>query len=113
MLVELDPSLTAEPGVGLVCAAQIICVWSHRGRVRSDAAFTAFAGVAPSPPPLEASPQTAKDRQAGRRSHDVGFDVDSGIGKHEVCRDFATGDCPRPVPIFGSRAEVDFMVGSQ
>jgi transposase len=48
---ELAPSLTAEPGVGPICAAQIICAWSHRGWVRSDTAFAALAGAAPIPAP--------------------------------------------------------------
>jgi transposase len=41
----------AEPGVGPVAAAQLLVSWSHRGRVRSEAAFASLAGVAP----LEAS----------------------------------------------------------
>jgi transposase len=34
------PALLAEPGVGPVVAAQLLVSWSHRGRVRSEAAFT-------------------------------------------------------------------------
>lgn len=45
------PALLAEPGVGPVVAAQLLTSWSHRGRVRNEAAFAALAGVAP----LEAS----------------------------------------------------------
>jgi len=45
------PALLTEPGVGPVVAAQLLVSWSHRGRVRSEAAFAALAGVAP----LEAS----------------------------------------------------------
>lgn len=45
------PALLAEPGVGPVVAAQLLVSWSHRGRVRSEAAFAALAGTAP----LEAS----------------------------------------------------------
>jgi transposase len=45
------PALLAEPGVGPVVAAQLLVSWSHRGRVRDEAAFAALAGVAP----LEAS----------------------------------------------------------
>lgn len=45
------PALLAEPGVGPVVAAQLLISWSHPGRVRSEAAFAALAGVAP----LEAS----------------------------------------------------------
>ena len=45
------PALLAEPGVGPVVAAQLLVSWSHRGRVRSEAAFAALSGTAP----LEAS----------------------------------------------------------
>jgi hypothetical protein len=45
------PALLNEPGVGPVVAAQLLVTWSHRGRVRSEAAFASLAGVAP----LEAS----------------------------------------------------------
>ena len=45
------PALLNEPGVGPVVAAQLLVSWSHRGRVRSEAAFAALAGAAP----LEAS----------------------------------------------------------
>ena len=41
------PTLLAEPGVGPVVAAQLLISWSHRGRVRNDAAFASLAGVAP------------------------------------------------------------------
>ena len=41
------PALLAEPGVGPVAAAQLLVSWSHRGRVRSEAAFASLAGVAP------------------------------------------------------------------
>jgi transposase len=45
------PALLAEPGVGPVVAAQLLVSWSHRGRVRNEAAFAALAGASP----LEAS----------------------------------------------------------
>jgi transposase len=41
------PVLLAEPGVGPVVAAQLLVSWSHRGRVRNEAAFAALAGAAP------------------------------------------------------------------
>lgn len=41
------PALLDEPGVGPVVAAQLLVSWSHRGRVRSEAAFAALAGAAP------------------------------------------------------------------
>jgi transposase len=71
----LAPSLTAEPGVGPICAGQIICAWSHRGRVRSEAAFAALAGVAPIP---ASSGQVVRhrlnrggDRQLNRALHTI------------------------------------------
>lgn len=41
------PALLTQPGVGPVVAAQLLISWSHRGRVRSEAAFASLAGVAP------------------------------------------------------------------
>jgi hypothetical protein len=43
------PGLLAQPGVGPITAATILCAWSHPGRVRSEAAFAMPAGVAPIP----------------------------------------------------------------
>ena len=45
----LAPGLLDEPGIGPIVAAQLIVAWSHRGRVRSEAAFARLAGVAPVP----------------------------------------------------------------
>lgn len=41
------PALLAEAGVGPVVAAQLLISWSHRGRVRNEAAFASLAGIAP------------------------------------------------------------------
>jgi transposase len=49
LVKQLVPQLLAEFGVGLITAAQIVCAWSHSGRLRSEAAFAALAGVAPIP----------------------------------------------------------------
>jgi transposase len=46
---ELMPGLLELPGLGPVTAAILLSVWSHRGRVRSEAAFAALAGTAPLP----------------------------------------------------------------
>jgi transposase len=49
-LVEaLAPWLLELPGVGPISAAQILVSWSHAGRLRSEAAFAALAGVNPIP----------------------------------------------------------------
>jgi hypothetical protein len=41
--------LLGETGVGSVVAAQVICAWSHPGRLRSEAAFAMLGGSAPIP----------------------------------------------------------------
>lgn len=41
------PDLLAQPGIGPITAAVILCAWSHPGRIRSEAAFAMLAGVAP------------------------------------------------------------------
>ena len=43
------PQLRAEHGVGPVTAAVIVAAWSHKGRIRSEAAFAALAGTNPIP----------------------------------------------------------------
>jgi transposase len=71
----LAPQLLDEPGVGPVVAAQVIVAWSHRGRLRSEAAFARLAGVAPIP---ASSGQTTRhrlsrggDRQLNRALHTI------------------------------------------
>jgi transposase len=71
----LVPDLLNEPGVGPIVAAQLIVTWSHRDRVRSEAAFARLAGVAPLP---ASSGQTIRhrlsrggDRQLNRALHTV------------------------------------------
>jgi transposase len=71
----LAPALLEEPGVGPIVAAQLLVAWSHRGRLRSEAAFARLAGVAPVP---ASSGQTVRhrlsrggDRQLNRALHTV------------------------------------------
>jgi transposase len=71
----LAPRLLEEPGVGPIVAAQLLVAWSHRGRVRSEAAFARLAGVAPLP---ASSGQTTRhrlsrggDRQLNRALHTI------------------------------------------
>ena len=71
----LAPQLLNETGVGPIVAAQVIVTWSHKGRVRSEAAFARLAGVAPVP---ASSGQTTRqrlsrggDRQLNRALHTV------------------------------------------
>lgn len=46
---ELAPGLLDIQGVGPVSAAIVLTAYSHKGRVRSEAAFAALAGAAPLP----------------------------------------------------------------
>jgi transposase len=46
---QLAPGLQDVPGLGPVTAAIIVCAYSHRGRVRSEAAIAALGGIAPLP----------------------------------------------------------------
>jgi transposase len=93
MLVHTHPSGTAlllEPGVGPVVAAQLLISWSHAGRVRSEAAFAALAGVSP----LEASSgQRARhrlnrggDRALNRALHTVAL---TRLRCHPETREYA------------------------
>lgn len=43
------PDLLAEPGIGPIVAATLLCAWSHSGRIHSEAAFAMLAGTAPIP----------------------------------------------------------------
>jgi transposase len=75
LMVRLVPQLLAEPGVGVISAAQIVNAWSHAGRLRSEAAFAALGGAAP----IEASSgkvvrhrlNRGGDRQLNRALHTI------------------------------------------
>jgi transposase len=71
----LVPELLDESGIGPIVAAQLIVSWSHKDRVRSEAAFARLAGVAPLP---ASSGRTIRhrlsrggDRQLNRALHTV------------------------------------------
>lgn len=51
LLIENSPAapILEEPGIGPITAAVVLTAWSHRGRVRSEAAFASLAGVNPIP----------------------------------------------------------------
>ena len=72
---QLAPKLLDEPGVGPICAAQLLISWSHPQRLRSEAAFARLAGAAPIP---ASSGQTTRhrldrggDRQLNRALHTI------------------------------------------
>lgn len=103
LVKHLAPQLLAEPGVGVISAARIICSWSHPGRLRSEAAFASMAGVAPIP---ASSGQTVRyrlnrggDRQLNRALHTI---VLSRLAIHDETRAYAArrmqeGKTPREI----------------
>lgn len=71
---QLAPGLQDVPGLGPVTAAIIVCAYSHRGRVRSEAAFAALGGIAPLP---ASSGNTTRHRlsRSGDRQLNRAFDI--------------------------------------
>jgi transposase len=49
LVTALCPRLLDQPGVGPVSAATALIAWSHKDRLRNEAAFAALAGVNPIP----------------------------------------------------------------
>lgn len=74
-------------------AGTVLCAWSHRGRIHSEAAFAMLAGVAPIP--ANSGQVTNRyrlnrygDRQLNRALHTV---AQSRIRDHEPTRDCTIG----------------------
>jgi len=75
LVAAVAPWLLELPGVGPISAAQVLVSWSHAGRLRSEAAFAALAGVSPIP---ASSGQVTRhrlnrsgDRQLNRALHTI------------------------------------------
>jgi transposase len=64
---KLAPQLLDQPGVGPLAAAQILISWSHRGRIRNEAAFARLAGCAPIPASSGQTIRYRLDRSGDRR----------------------------------------------
>lgn len=84
------PDLLAQLGIGPIVAATVLCAWSHRGRVHSEAAFAMLAGVAPIP--ANSGQVTTRhrlnrygDRQLNRALHTI---VLSRIRYDQATRDY-------------------------
>ena len=100
---ELAPALLAEPGVGVITAAQLLSSWSHPGRFRSEAAFASLAGAAPIP---ASSGQLMRhrlnrggDRQLNRALHTIAL---SRLAHHPETKRYAArraveGKTPREI----------------
>ncbi len=74
LIRTMCPARLEQPGIGPVTAAIALTAWSHHGRVRSEAAFAALAGVshpchpsANQPP----SPQRRRDRTPNAAIHTI------------------------------------------
>lgn len=103
LVARLAPALPAEPGVGAITAARIICAWSHPGRIRSEAAFASLAGASPIP---TSSGQVVRyrlnrrgDRQLNRALHTI---VLSRLAHHQPTKAYAArrteeGKSPREI----------------
>jgi len=67
------PDLLDELGVGPIVAAVVLCVWSHPGQCRSEAAFAMLGGAAPIPASSDMTvrhrPNRSGDRQLNRALH--------------------------------------------
>jgi transposase len=75
LVTAIAPWLLELPGVGPISASQVQVSWSHAGRLRSEAAFAALAGVNPIP---ASSGQVVRhrlnrsgDRQLNRALHTI------------------------------------------
>ena len=64
---KLAPQLLEQPGVGPHSAAQLVLSWSHRGRIRSEAAFARLAGTAPIPASSGQTVRYRLDRSGDRK----------------------------------------------
>jgi transposase len=94
IIQRVVPGLLAETGIGPISAAQLYCSWSHRGRLRTDAAFAMLGGSAPIP---ASSGQTIRhrlnrggDRQLTRPKHDPAT-------RAYAARRLAEGKTPREI----------------
>jgi len=103
LLTTCAEPLLAQTGVGPITAAQLLVSWSHAGRLRSEGAFAALAGVAPIP---ASSGRTIRhrlnhsgDRQLNRALHLVALTrgrVDPATRQY-IARRTAEGKSPREI----------------
>ncbi len=112
LVQDCAPRLLQEFGVATI-AAQILCSWSRVGRIRTETAFAAVAGVAPIP---ASSGQTTRyrlnrcgDRQLSRAIHLI---VIARLAHHAETRRYAErraakGKTAREVAIVGHPGAMD------
>ncbi len=73
LVAAIAPWLLELHGVGPISAAQVLVSWSYAGRLHSEAAFAALAGVSPIPASsgqvTRHRPRPIRDRQRNRALH--------------------------------------------
>jgi transposase len=82
LVAGLAPQLLSEPGVGSVCAAQVLLSFSHRGRIRSEAAFANLAGVSPIPASSGLRPRHRLNRGGDRQLNSALWTIARARQKH-------------------------------
>lgn len=98
------PDILAQPGIGPIVAATVLCAWSHPGRIHSEAAFAMLAGAAPIP--ANSGQVTTRyrlnrhgDRQLNRALHTIvlsrtRYDTTT---QHYIARRTTQGKTPREI----------------
>jgi transposase len=103
LVAAVAPWLPELPGIGPVSAAQILVSWSYAGRLHSEAAFAALAGVSPIP---ASSGQVTRyrlnrggDRQLNRALHTIALVRlrDDPATRAYAARRTAEGKSPREI----------------
>jgi transposase len=103
LVAAVAPWLLELPGMGPISAGQVLVSWSHAGRLRSEAAFAALAGVSPIP---ASSGQVIRhrlnrggDRRLNRALHTVALVRlrDDPVTRVYAARRRAEGKSPREI----------------
>ncbi|MFT3969188.1 MAG: IS110 family transposase [Micropruina sp.] len=89
LVEQLQPTLLDLPGIGPINAATVLTVWSHPGRIHTEAGFAKIGGVCP----LEISSGNTKnhrlnrtgDRQLNSALESI---ANSRMRHHETTRDY-------------------------
>jgi transposase len=91
LVTAMCPALLDQPGVGPVTAAIALTAWSHKGRLRNEAAFAALAGVNPIP---ASSGRTIRHRlnRGGDRTLNAALHTIANSRRtcHQPTRDYVT-----------------------
>jgi hypothetical protein len=99
------PELLKVRGVGPVVAATVLHAWSHPGRIHSEAAFAALAGVSPLPASSGHTRRHRLNRGGDRRRNRALYTVAlTRLGHHPRTRDYLARRTPKAPPAARSSA---------